>query len=285
MSIRLRDARILISGLGLMGGSLGLALAGSAGEIVGVDPDGEARRLAVELGAVNATAAGGEISSAAAGAHLVVLAVPLGAMADALAALSPHLAPGTVVTDLGSVKVPLVRELLPLVPPDVAYVPGHPMAGSEVAGMPGARADLFEGANWILTGETHPLVERVIEVAGAQMIRMDAARHDRIVAHTSHLPLMMAAAAAEAALAAHEEDPEAFSLLAAGGFRDTTRVAAGSVPMGVDMCMYNARELDAPLRAAIRALEELHETISRGERGELMARMSKIREALLKARG
>jgi len=283
LPVALDDARILIIGLGLMGGSLGLALRGRAGQVAGIDPDMPTREEALAVGAVDVAYAPGD-ADAAATADLLVLATPLGAMSSALRAVVPHLPGDAVVTDLGSVKGPIAREIARILPREVCYVPGHPMAGSEVAGIGGARADLYTGAHWILCGPSHPLVDEMVAATGATASSMDAERHDRIVAHTSHLPLVMAVTAASVGLRAFGDDPDGFLRLRAGGFRDTTRVAAGAPRMGADICTYNREELLPLVDGAIADLVRLREWIAEDDGGELTTFMSNVRETLLKAR-
>lgn len=272
---RLPEARVVIAGLGLMGGSLGLALRDRTGELIGIDPDPRARVTALQRGAVGRALAPREAGPFAADAHLVVLAVPVGEMASVTALLGPHLGTGTVITDIGGTKSALMREVQALVPPDVTYIPGHPMAGSEGTGIDGARGDLFRGSTWVLTRQAPPLLLELIGAVGAEPVLMSADEHDRIVARTSHLPYLVAHAAAAAARRAHEDDA-ALDLLAAGGFFDTTRVAAGSSLMGADMCLYNAENLLSALDDAVEVLEELGELIRRGEREGLRVKLEEV---------
>lgn len=285
MKRRLEESTVLISGLGLMGGSLGLALGGKAGEVVGVDPDPRAREMAVAMGAVSCAQAPESAEGPTGRADLVVLAAPLAAIGESLAALLPHLRRDAVITDVGSVKAPLIRELWEIIPCGMVYVPGHPMAGSEEMGIDGAKKGMFVGANWIVVGRGDPLVNEMIRATGATPVRMDEELHDELAAHTSHLPLMMACATAETSCRAHDSYPEDFRRLMAGGFRDTTRVAAGSPAMGADICIYNRQQLLPLLDGAIDSLSHMRELVAAGDRGELAALMSKIREDLLKARG
>lgn len=271
----LREARIIIAGLGLMGGSLALALRDRAGELVGIDPDPRARAGALMRGAVGAALTPGEAGAAVENAHLVILAAPMGEMACIMERLGPHLVPGTTVTDLGGAKEALISQLQPLVPRGVTYVPGHPIAGSEGTGIGEARADLFCGSAWVLTREAPSLLLEMIAAVGADPVQMSAEEHDRIVARTSHLPYLMAHAAAAAARDADGDDA-ALDRLTAGGFRDTTRVAAGSSWMGADMCLYNARDLLPALDDAVGELEALGAMLRSGDRQGLRERLEKV---------
>ncbi len=285
MFVKLREATVFIAGLGLMGGSLGLVTRGCAAEVIGMDPDPDARAQAKRRGAVGEAVGLEEAIEAASSCDLMVLATPLGRMGDVLRLVGPGLRPGTVLTDLGSVKGPLVDELDPLVPPGVRYIPGHPMTGSEEQGMGGAREDLYRGAIWMLASEAPGLLCELIAASGAEIRLMSSAEHDRIVAHTSHLPYLMAAATAAAACEGARDDLEGFRALAAGGFADTTRVAAGSVPMGADMCLYNAEELLPVLQRATGALSDLVAALRRRDRAGLGEHLHTTQQQLLRVRG
>lgn len=285
MFVKLREATVFIAGLGLMGGSLGLVTRGCAAEVIGMDPDSDARAEAELRGAVGEAVGPEEAIEAASSCDLMVLATPLGRMGEVLRLAGPGLRPGTVLTDLGSVKGPLVDELDPLVPPGVLYIPGHPMAGSEEQGMGGAREDLYRGAVWMLASEPPGLLCELIAESGAEIRLMSPAEHDRIVAHTSHLPYLMAAATAAAACEGARDDLEGFRALTAGGFGDTTRVAAGSVHMGADMCLYNAEELLPVLERATGALSDLVAALRCGDRTGLGDHLYSTQQQLLKVRG
>lgn len=237
--------RVVIVGVGLIGGSLGLALCGRrlAREVVGVDPNEENLRLALQAGAIH-RAAGLE---AARGAEVVVVATPVGTIPGVLEELRPHLAPGTVVTDTGSVKGPVVQAASRALPPEVGFVGGHPMAGSEHAGMAGADRYLFENAYYIITPTPETpdwAVARVAGMAegvGARVVTMDPRHHDWLMAAVSHLPHLVAAALMSTVGRRPERDE--MLALAAGGFRDTTRVAGSNPPLWEEIFRYNAPRL------------------------------------------
>jgi prephenate dehydrogenase len=241
---------VAIVGIGLLGGSLGMALRQRelARRVIGI-----ARREATlaEARAMYALDVGSLEIAAAAEADLVVVAAPVLSIPPLVEALAPHLRPGAIVTDVGSTKATLMQTLEPLLPAHADLVGGHPMAGSEQAGVLAARADLFEGAIYVLTrGErTRPeSVERLAELArrlGARPVEMDAALHDAAVARSSHLPHVVAAALAEAA--GRGAPAEMVRLLVAGGFKSTTRIAASSPEMWRDICLTNRPALLAAL--------------------------------------
>jgi len=258
--------QVTIIGIGLIGGSLGLALCGRnlARQVIGVDPDPENRRLAEERGAAHLlTDAAGE---AVRGAELVVLATPVGSIPAVLAEITPHLRPGTVVTDVGSVKKAVVDRAAAAMPSGVFFVGGHPMAGSERSGMAGADPYLFENAYYIITPAPEvpeEALQRVYALAtgvGARVVRMNAEEHDRAVAAVSHLPHLTAAALVNtlAALPAREK----FLPLAAGGFRDTTRVAAGNAAVWRDIFLTNRQAVLDVLAVFHRQVMLLEEAVA-----------------------
>lgn len=235
--------RAVIIGVGLIGGSLGMSICSRdlAGEVVGAGSRVDNLRLAVELGAVNRYA--GSPAEGVTGADLVIIATPVSATLPVLRDILPHLAPGAVVTDVGSTKAEIVRAAEDMMPPGTSFVGGHPMAGSEHNGVRGADPYLFENAFYLITptaATQKEALEKVKKLAvgvGAKVVEIDPEGHDLAVAAVSHLPHLLAAALVNTV--AHM--PESGSVLpfAAGGFRDTTRIAAGSPLMWRDIFASN----------------------------------------------
>jgi prephenate dehydrogenase len=283
--------RVAILGLGLMGGSLGLALravggasgaalkgrrtngalkggrAGVARVVAGYDAAPGVAERARARGAVDVACA--SVAEAVAGADLVVLAAPVLALRDLLRAIAPHLAPSAVVTDLGSTKAEVVGWAAESLPDPSCFVGGHPMAGSEWSGIEAADVDLYRACVWCLTPTPHTApaalarVTALVKRIGARPLLLDAAAHDAAVAAISHLPLV-AAAALTLAAAGRPEWPLA-RRLAAGGFRDTTRVASGDPHMARDICLTNTQPLVECLDAYLAALHDLRERIAARE--------------------
>ncbi len=258
--------RVTIAGTGLLGGSLGLALRRRGGfRVAGLCRRAAAAEAALARGAVDEAST--DPSEVIPGTDVLVLCVPVDAMAGVSEGCLPWMERGSCVTDVGSVKKAIVEELDPLWrDAGISFVGGHPMAGSEKTGIEQARADLFRGATVVLTPAEGcdeaalSRVESLWEAAAARVVRMDAAEHDRLVGRTSHLIHVLAAAAAAAVLGG--EDAERRAVLCGGGFRDTTRVALGSPGMWSEILLANAaevlegiREFEAVLRDAARALE------------------------------
>jgi len=267
--------RVAIAGVGLIGGSLGMALRERqlAGHVVGI----VRRDATVAEGlAAGALDSGSPDPAAVAGADLVVLAAPVLTCGPLLASLTPHLAPGALVTDVGSTKAELMRTLPALLPPGADFVGGHPMAGSERGGVLAGRADLFEGAVWVLTrgpDTRQASVDRLAALAralGATPVEMDPALHDSAVARISHLP-HVAAAALAAAAGAGGLPADLLRLLVAGGFRSTTRIAASPPEMWRDICLTNRDAVLAALADFEGGLAAFRAALEAGDPAALQA--------------
>ncbi|MFC4455792.1 prephenate dehydrogenase/arogenate dehydrogenase family protein [Deinococcus sonorensis] len=254
----------VIAGVGLIGGSmaLGLRQRGLAGRVIGYDASSDALHEAEALGVIDeARATPGEWLR---DADLVVLAAPVKALGPLARELAPFLNPQALVTDVGSVKGGIAAELERLGVRH--FVPGHPMAGSERGGVQHASAALLENAVWVLTPtETTPLtalsrVRMLVEQLGAAPVVMPPDAHDTLVATISHLPYL-----ASLALTHMVARDERLSLLAAGGFRDLTRVASGDPRMSRDMVVENRAALREALQRFTRQLEHLAETLDQPE--------------------
>ena len=260
--------RLCIVGVGLMGGSLAkdLRRLSLCGEVIGCSRKRENLERARELGIIDAYYL--DPAKAVAGADLVVLAVPLGAMAAVMAAMSPGLASNAVLTDVGSAKCSVIeaaRAVFGAMPEN--FVPAHPIAGTEHSGVEAARQGLFQGCRVILTptAQTRPeAVNRVRDMwqaVGAEVLEMDPAHHDQVLAATSHLPHMLAYTLVDM-LGQMEERVEMFRY-AAGGFRDFTRIASSDPQMWHDICIANRdalvdalEQFQADLGVAVAAIRD-----------------------------
>ncbi|MSQ10074.1 MAG: prephenate dehydrogenase [Dehalococcoidia bacterium] len=223
--------RIVIIGMGLIGGSLGLALRAAKLkniEVVGVDFDRGVLNQAKRLGAVDSTE--GNPAKAVSSASLVIVATPILAFPEVFQTIAPHLPDNCVVTDVGSTKAQVLRWASEHLPPKIGFVGGHPMAGKEVAGIEGASATLFQGTRYCIvpaptaSKEAVELLVGVASQVGAQPFFADPEEHDVLVGGISHLPLVLSAALM--ATAAGSPAWREMALLASSGFRDTTRLAA-----------------------------------------------------------
>lgn len=241
----MRIERLALLGIGLMGGSLARALrrAGAVGEIVGCARNTADLGTAVELGVIDRWTT--DPAEAVAGADVVMVAVTLGATEQILAKAAPALEPDAVVTDVGSTKGSVVAAARRVLGPAIArFVGGHPIAGSERTGVEASFADLYVNHRVILTPLPENDLQAVAKVramwesCGAIVTEMDVAHHDEVLAATSHLPHMLAYALVDA-LVGMSTSGEIFDY-AAGGFRDTTRIAASSPEMWRDIALANA---------------------------------------------
>lgn len=248
---------VVIVGVGLIGGSVGLGVRQRflAERVIGLDADAGALDAALGRGAIDEAKL--EPGPWLAEAELVVLATPAKLIVPQARALEPFLGAHTVVTDVASVKGEIAAALA-----ELRFVGGHPMAGSEKAGVRHADAALLENAVWVLTPceQTDPaalaLVREFVTHLGARPIRSSPEQHDRLVAAVSHVPYLAALALTQ--LIAADADKELMMLLAAGGYRDLTRIASGNPLMSRDMVLGNARairETLAKLREHLGALE------------------------------
>ena len=224
------------------------------------------------------------------GADCVVFCIPVGAYAEVGAAVAPHLAPGAIVTDVGSTKGSVVRDLGPLMPRGVHLVPAHPMAGTEYSGPDAGFAELFQGRYCILTPlpDADPAaVEKVRELwrrCGSMIETLDPATHDKVVAIVSHLPHLIAFTICSTADDLAEETKEAVLKFAASGFRDFTRIAASDPTMWRDVFLNNREALLEMLARFTEDAHALGRAVRWGEAGfieDRIRRGRKIRRGLI----
>ena len=251
--------RVALIGLGLIASSMAHAMraGGLAGEIVGYARSAETRAVARELFCDRVTETAAE---AVAGADLVVLAVPVGAMEAIAAEIGPHLKPGATVTDVGSVKQAVIAAVAPHIPEGVHFIPGHPMAGTEYSGPRSGFATLFQNRWWLLT----PLPEtdaaalerftRLLATIGANVDVMDAPHHDLVLAVVSHTPHLIAYTMVGVADDLRRVSNSEVIKYSATGFRDFTRIAASDPTMWRDVFLTNK---EATLDVLGRFTEEL----------------------------
>jgi prephenate dehydrogenase len=276
--------KLAIIGTGLLGASVGLAAreAGVA-EVAGVDSDRRELRLALRREALTRGAA--SVDEAVAGADLVVAATPVRALAGVLS--QAHRAnPDAVLSDVGSTKAHLLVELARSSTDLGLVVPGHPMAGSEERGAQAARAELFSGAAWVLTPSAqvdHGALRRMtgfVRAMGARPLILDPELHDQVAAFASHLPQLAATALMGAV--AEVQAPAALRSLVAGGFRDTTRVAASDPDLWVDICATNGPRIVPALDTLIERLQALRELVAAGDRAGLREVLAAARSARMR---
>jgi len=276
--------KLCIVGIGLIGGSLARALrvAGYAHEIVGYGRSVGNLQQAVELGVIDRA----EVSLTDAVRHvdMVVLAVPVGCMAEILGEVGPALADRAVVTDVGSVKGSVIAAARGALGKRFArFVPGHPLAGTEQSGVAASQADLFQGRRVILSPEPETdadataSVRAMWEAAGAEVATLSAVDHDRILAVSSHLPHMLAYCLMD--MVVRHDDHRAILECAAGGFRDSTRIAGSDPVMWRDICLANRDALLVALRQYHDDLGALAAAIEKGDGKWLCETFTRARHA------
>lgn len=248
-------------GTGLIGGSIGLALREKkmVKIITCYDRDPEAAAEAVALSAADRVVK--SAAEAVKDADLIILAVPVLSTLDILKEILPEVKDGALITDVGSTKGSIMATVEKLLPQSVSYIGGHPMAGSEESGIRGADPALLENAIYVLTpgpGTPENVIKKftdLIEGTGAQPLILDPLAHDRMVAMVSHLPHISAAALVQSVAGAG--DIELIRTLAAGGFRDSTRIALGNPEVWRDICVSNRWALLSALKIFKQSLETI----------------------------
>jgi prephenate dehydrogenase len=264
--------RAAIVGLGLIGGSIGLGLRRLGWHVTGSDLSEETAATALALGAID------EVGSDAS-AEVTFIATPVGAVRDvARAALAAG--PG-IVTDVGGVKASVVSSI-----EEPRFIGGHPMAGSENEGVAAADPDLFSGAAWVLTptAATDPdgyaLLHATVSALGADVVAIPPEQHDAIVAVVSHVP-HLTAAALMAIAASHASQHGSVLRLAAGGFRDMTRISAGQTAIWPDVVADNRPAIVSVLDELVTELQRLRRIVDEGDRAEIVASLDRARRARL----
>ncbi len=270
----LDECTVAIVGLGLMGGSLGLALEGQCARRIGVDLDHTAEAGAVAAGAIDEYA---PLATAAARADVVVLAVPVRQVALLAGDIAAWMRPGRVLTDMGSTKVDACAAL-DAVDDRIETIGGHPMCGRELSGIAHADRTLFRGARWVLspTMRTTPgaraLVGEHVDAVGAIAIDVDRHVHDHAVATASHLPNVVAQALAGTLVEADVRTSGVAGRLAATGFRGATRLASGDVQMWLDVLSTNEDNVRTSIVALQRHLDRLSDALDDAEELESLLR-------------
>ena len=275
--------KVVIFGVGLIGGSFALALrrANAVGEVVGFGRSVATLEQAKQLGIIDRM--GDDLASELANADLVLLATPVGQMGDLMARIAPHLGINTRVTDGGSTKGDVVAAAYANLGDKVAqFVPAHPIAGAELSGAAAAKADLYVGKKVVLT----PILENSIEsiecvrsawqACGAVVSQLTAAQHDEVFAAVSHLPHLLSFALVHDL--AQRENRDQLLSFAASGFRDFTRIAASSPEMWRDICLANRAALLEELASYMQELEIIHAALAGSDADKLQEIFSLARE-------
>ncbi len=265
--------KIVIFGVGLIGGSFALALrkAGAVGEVVGFGRSANNLDQAVQLGIIDRI---GQDVAEVHDADLVLLATPVGQMAELMVRIAPHLGAHTLVTDGGSTKSDVVREAYAHLGDKVAqFVPAHPIAGAEQSGAPAAAADLYAGKKVVLTPlpenpeKSVMRVQAAWQACGAAIHRLTPAEHDAVFAAVSHLPHLLSFALVHDL--ARRDNRDLLLSFAASGFRDFTRIAASSPEMWRDICMANRAALLKELQIYVAELNRINAALAAGDASQL----------------
>ncbi len=265
-----RRVRVAIIGLGLIGGSIGLALKKAnwrEAEIVGYVRRQEVGDLALKLGAVDKFEL--NLRDTVRGADIVIVATPVLAVREILSQIASDLPANSIVTDTASTKLQLMRWAEELLPPAINFIGGHPMAGKEISGIEAAEADLFHNcaycltpAPWAKQAAVHTMIDMVRKL-GAIPVTIDPEEHDILVAGVSHLPLLLSVAL----ISVTTKNPswQKMSKLAASGYRDVTRLASGNPEVNAHICLSNQTAIISWIDAFIEELQELRGLIAGNE--------------------
>ncbi|WP_420402724.1 prephenate/arogenate dehydrogenase family protein [Nisaea sp.] len=277
--------RLAVIGVGNLGSSVARAVRKAGNGVTHVaayDRDPAVRARLQELGIVDSVheTAGDAVE----GADIAVFCSPVGTYRAIMDEVAPHLQPGAVLTDVGSVKMAVVRDVSPLVPAGVHFVPGHPVAGSEKSGPDAGFADVFRGRYWLLTPEEGTdagavaRVEALWSRVGAIVEVMDAAYHDKVLALTSHLPHLIAYTIVGTAFDVEEQERQDVIRFSAGGFRDFTRIAGSDPTMWRDIFLNNKDAVLEMLQRFTEDLTALQRQIRWGEGDKLHEFFTRTRE-------
>ncbi len=285
--------RVALIGLGLIGSSLARVMKkeGLARHIAGTARSAKTRAKAFELGYLDSVH--DDAATCVKDADLVVICAPLGSYAEIGAAIRDHLARGAILTDVGSAKQSVIRDLGPIVPDGVHLIPGHPVAGTEHSGPEAGFAELFQGRWCILTpppGSDEAAVERLAELwrrVGSNIEIMEPAHHDRVLAITSHLPHIIAYTIVSTATDLADATQSEVIKFSAGGFRDFTRIAASDPVMWRDVFLNNREAVLEMLGRFNEDLTALQRAIRWGEGDklqDLFTRTRAIRRGIIDAK-
>lgn len=276
--------KIAVLGCGLIGGSIGLAARAKASDVwvSAYDRIPEVAMTAVRRGAADEAA--DSPTQAVEDADIVFIATPVGAIADVARAVAPTLRAGCVITDVGSTKSRVVLEIEEILTQGVVFIGGHPMAGTEDEGIDAADPNLFERAWWILTPTersepgAYRRLHALLTTLGAQVMALRPDEHDELMSIISHLPQLIATTLMNLA-AERGREHAGLLALAAGGFRDVTRVAASNPEIWLDICRENASAISATIDRFSRELADLADRIRGDDREALRAILTRARSA------
>lgn len=267
-----KNKTLFVVGLGLIGASVAKAFQRNEWRVSGIDSNVEITNKAVALGIIDSDQLEDDVD-------LVVIATPAGTVASVAQEILNNVGPQTIVTDTASVKTAITLSIN-----DDRFIAGHPMAGSELRGLEGSRADLFVNCNWVLTprsstnANSYVLLHGYLRDLGANVLSISAADHDRLVAVASHVPHILAGSLMNEADELAKDDTVLLQL-AAGGFRDMTRIAAGDPNMWPDVLMENKDAILENLSKLEDRIDRMRRLLSEGNREALLAELEQASNA------
>ena len=274
--------KVTIVGLGLIGGSLGMAIKRKKlARVIGLTREKSKAALAVKLNAVDYAST--NIRGLLQDADVIFICYPMHLIIPEIRKIIQFVRPGAIITDVGSSKEFIVKEAEKIMPRGVFFVGGHPMAGKEKIGLEEAEKDLFEGKNYILTktAKTNEralnMLKSLISKLGAKVRVISPDVHDSIVAGISHMPVAVAAALVDSVLGSGKLSDEMMEL-AASGFRDTTRIASGDPDMGADMFITNKKAVLTSLNSFKKSLSEIEKLIRQGNAAMIREKLLRIKD-------
>ena len=278
--------KVAIIGVGLIGGSLGLAIKKlpKAPEVLGFSLSKSTTEKAVKRGAIDVACQ--NIDECVKEADVVFIATPVGKIVDIVKEISSKVKDGAIISDVGSTKSSVVKTIESFLPKNIHFIGGHPVTGSENDGIDYASANLFRNFYYVLTptaatdSNAFKILHTLLTSIGANVLAVDADKHDAILATLSHLPHMVAAMLVNMA-AKQVAEKQNWLLLAAGGFRDTTRIAASKPAIWLDICLENKQALVENLREFEKSLKELIVLIEEGDTEKLHHVLTKARDTRL----
>lgn len=278
--------KIAIIGLGLIGGSLGLAFKKDLKDckIVGIARRQENIDKALEIEAIDEGTT--SISDGVGDADIIFVCTPVGRIVEIINQISPYLKKGAIVTDVGSTKAQIVKEVDGTLPTGVYFVGGHPLAGSERHGIDAVNPSLFQNAFYLLTptsktnSQAFQTLHSILTQIGGNVIALDPERHDRVVATISHLPHLVASALVNLASSGTSEE-ENMILFAASGFRDMTRIAAGNPDIWLDICLSNSEAIIGTLERFKQSLDKVGELLRGSDEAGLRSVLEGARQTRL----
>ncbi len=277
------DRSVCLVGIGLMGASFAMALkaSGYSGHLTGVSRSEDTRRKALERGIVDAATT--DLASGVRDADIVILCTPVRLLIEQIGQLGGLCKDGAIITDMGSTKTAIIGAMDGL-PARLRAIGSHPMCGKETAGIDVAEASLYQGAPWILTrsgrtdDDTLKTVRALAERVGARTREIGVERHDILLSQASHLPFVLSSAMVYTTEQFAQNDPEVWQVMA-GGYRDTSRVAASDVTMWIDILLTNADAILGTIRDFQFNLDQFAAMLERRDEAGLAAFMARAAAA------